>query len=313
MPVFQASLYNGSDFDCILDDAANTITINDDSNYTVSDEAGNLNPYFSDFRKIIVTSPNGNLFTFSSLVGGDVTIPPGDSGTNQFVYNIPSDSDGVYSILLETVPTWKLSYDMTGYPVAGTTHVKITIDSVVHNVVIGGNTIQDLIDGLNTLNLGSWTKSGFIIFVVGIHTYGNIVTYDISNNPTATYSLSPYNNVTQVYYAGNLYSSLQNANAGNQPDTNPSWWKPITEAELSTKYTSSGDIVRIKDIIICKIKSVQKAACEIGICKDVCSNDDFQRAAKLLMLIEDINYQISVADFDKCADLIGEAKAICNC
>mgnify|MGYP001602375077 CR=1 FL=1 len=112
MPEFKASLLNPvlvpPSFDPVKSADCKTVTFQDYSNYLTSTESGHLNANFTDYRKVTITHHAGNIFTFSSLTGGDELIDAGDSGNNTFVYTL-QDGDGVYTVELCSVPTWNIA------------------------------------------------------------------------------------------------------------------------------------------------------------------------------------------------------------
>jgi len=108
MAQFKASL---RDVDGLIDisisEDKKTITIVEHSNYDdASPEAGHARSFFTDYRKVIVSSPSKK-FVFSSIAAEnpDVAIDPPSVGDSPYAYTI-DDVDGNYKIKLISVPTW---------------------------------------------------------------------------------------------------------------------------------------------------------------------------------------------------------------
>lgn len=91
-------------------------TIQDLSNYTTASEAGHAEANFTNFFKLIITSPSNSIFTFSALGDGDQTIAVPSTGTHSFNFT-RTELDGIYSFQLLTVPTWNTSdqYELDDY------------------------------------------------------------------------------------------------------------------------------------------------------------------------------------------------------
>jgi hypothetical protein len=109
MPDFQASLLDGTGaIDVSLDTECSILTMEDNSNYTTSDENGHLLADFSDYRQMIITSPDGTTYGFDARGNLDEAWSSGDSGSNSKTRTLAaSDTDGTYVITLYTVPTWQ--------------------------------------------------------------------------------------------------------------------------------------------------------------------------------------------------------------
>lgn len=127
-----------------------------------------------------------------------------------------------------------------------------------------------------------------------------------------------YSNTSFVFNsADNLfYKSLQNTNIGHAPSLSPTWWAPVSEDEVSTRFFTYGKLVRTRDLEICKIKAVEVAACEVRACqskKNICKNGDMQKAMKIQMLISAINQSAIMGEWDTVADLVSSGKSICGC
>lgn len=109
MPDFQASLIDSatSAIDVSLDTECSILTVEDNSNYTLSDEVGHENADFADYRQMILTSPDGDTYGWDSLGNLDEAWTPGNSGNNTLNRTLDTtDEDGVYVFTLYSVPTW---------------------------------------------------------------------------------------------------------------------------------------------------------------------------------------------------------------
>lgn len=111
MPDFQASLIDPatSAIDVSLDTECSILTIEDNSNYVASTEDGHLLANFTDYRQMIITSPDGTTYGYDALAGLDeVWTPASPLLANVKTRNLAAtDTDGVYEITLYTVPSWE--------------------------------------------------------------------------------------------------------------------------------------------------------------------------------------------------------------
>jgi hypothetical protein len=116
MPTFQASLIDPSTsvIDVSLDQECSILTFEDNSNYTASDEVGHLEADFSDYRQLIITSPDGTTYGYDAEGGLDEVWTPGNSGSNEKTRTLAvTDTDGVYVLTLYTVPTYNAGVEYT--------------------------------------------------------------------------------------------------------------------------------------------------------------------------------------------------------
>ena len=108
MAQFKASLRDGDGvIDVNISEDNKTITIIEHSNYDDGAiEAGHARSFFTDFRKVTVSSPSKN-YIFSSIGTDDpdVTIDTPSVGDSPYSYPI-DDVDGNYVVKLISVPTW---------------------------------------------------------------------------------------------------------------------------------------------------------------------------------------------------------------
>jgi hypothetical protein len=104
MANFAVSILDGTTYDVTIQNGV--VTITDHSNYDDNTESGHYQVNFEDYKKIYVTDPNGNEYVFSSLGDGDALInaPQGQTLPISTLYT--STGDGVYTLILETIPTW---------------------------------------------------------------------------------------------------------------------------------------------------------------------------------------------------------------
>lgn len=84
-----------------------TLSITDYSNYDTSTEAGHEQADFTLFRKISVTNPAGTEYLFSTLGDGDQLIDVPSVITPPDSVSYTYGDDGVYTVVLYVVPTWK--------------------------------------------------------------------------------------------------------------------------------------------------------------------------------------------------------------
>lgn len=147
--------------DIALDSTGNNLIATEHSNYILSDEDGNLEANFDLFRKLSVEDPNGDTYLFSSIGDGNVSIDPGNSGSNIFTYPRPSLIDGKYKFRLITVPTWNDSsvYDIdtkdyVARTVTGTTNIyKLIADTSTNEAPEDNTDVWELVTDLTTINV----------------------------------------------------------------------------------------------------------------------------------------------------------------
>jgi hypothetical protein len=114
MGAFGISIFDGSDYKVVANGA--TIIIEDHSNYDTSTEVGHTQSDFN-FKKIKVINPNNTEYLFSTEGDGDEPL----SSPSVSVLPIPTTynyttGDGVYTLIMYTVPTWNsgISYTTIG-------------------------------------------------------------------------------------------------------------------------------------------------------------------------------------------------------
>lgn len=113
MATFLASLTDTSTglYTLVVDDTCSEMTFSDESNYDdPAPQNGHARSYFDDYRKIVITTGSGNVWTMgtAAIAVKDQTIAPADpAGFDDFTYVFQStDADGIFSVLLTTYPTW---------------------------------------------------------------------------------------------------------------------------------------------------------------------------------------------------------------
>ena len=110
MPDFQATLIDSgtSQIDVSLDTECGMLTVEDNSNYSLSDEDGHLLADFTDYRQLVIKSPDGTTYGYDVQGGLDeVWTSPSPLLQNTKTRTLSStDDDGVYVITLYTVPTY---------------------------------------------------------------------------------------------------------------------------------------------------------------------------------------------------------------
>ena len=119
-----------------------------------------------------------------------------------------------------------------------------------------------------------------------------------------------------VFFDDLLYECINNSTS-NTPDTSPSFWKVITEAELSPKYCTFIKVVRQCDLNNCADDATFEAFCTLKehICDDdvLCKNERFLKAIKLQTIIASIENANQRGAYDDIEDMITLSKTLCNC
>ncbi len=114
-----------------------------------------------------------------------------------------------------------------------------------------------------------------------------------------------------------LYQSLTNANTGNTPDSSPSNWKVIEEADLSVKYRTFEQVAVICDLNDCIPDKTFDAWCveEANECNPdvLCINKTMLDSMRLVLIRFSIQNRVGASDFDSARDMINRSKVICNC
>ena len=118
--------------DAILSDDGETLAITDRSNYLQSTEVGHLEVNFKDYRALYLVDPSGSLISMSDLQ----TVNPHWDIANTIAFSdtisyAPGGkiTDGVYRIMLLTVPTWDVA-------VTYTTDMNIYYSGVIYSAKI---------------------------------------------------------------------------------------------------------------------------------------------------------------------------------
>lgn len=154
----------------------------------------------------------------------------------------------------------------------------------------------------------------------------NQMSYTLSNAVDGVYTItlitvpswnaaSTYTNTSYVVdsVTGLLYKSILNANTNQDPATPTNYWTQVTQDEVSSRFITSGNIARTKDLEICKIEATEEMACHTDNCKNICDSEAYNKAAKLFMLLSAINSKATLQKWDEVAELISTAKQICDC
>ena len=106
MPSFQCSLTDPITDQPDITISSGVVSIVDHSNYGESvPEAGHARSNFSDFYKVLITLPTGNMYLFSSLGDGDevITTPSAGDPTVDYTY---LTGDGQYFVTVYVLPTY---------------------------------------------------------------------------------------------------------------------------------------------------------------------------------------------------------------
>lgn len=107
MPDFIATLYDTSgDLQVTLNSTSTGIEITDQSNYATSTESGHEQSDFAQFRRILITRPDGTTHNLSSIGDGDASTVAGVSATTDTYTFLSTDNDGLWKIKLATVPSY---------------------------------------------------------------------------------------------------------------------------------------------------------------------------------------------------------------
>jgi len=116
MANFLASLIDASTgiSTLVVNDECSQLAFSDESNYDDgAPQTGHARSYFDDYRKIVITTGSGNVWTMgtSAIAVKDQTIAPADpAGFDSFTYNFQTtDEDGIFTVVLTTYPTWDTS------------------------------------------------------------------------------------------------------------------------------------------------------------------------------------------------------------
>lgn len=153
----------------------------------------------------------------------------------------------------------------------------------------------------------------------------NQMSYTLSNAVDGVYTITLitvptwdaaaiYSNTSYVFLTdGTFYKSLQNTNTNQDPTTKTAYWTQVTKDEVSSRFLTTGNIARTKDLEICKLEATEEMACHTDNCKNICDSEAYNKAAKLFMLLSAINDKATLQKWDEVAELISTAKQICDC
>lgn len=94
--------------DIAIDNDCDLVTIGDNSNYTTNDENGHAEAHFTDYVRISITKPGGDIWVLGSLTGDDVAITPPSAGSHSYGWDMDdADNDGMYIMTICAFPTWQ--------------------------------------------------------------------------------------------------------------------------------------------------------------------------------------------------------------
>lgn len=85
--------------------SSGVLSIQDNSNYSTSDEAGHLKADFATFYKLLITLPSGEEYLYSSIADGDATITTPSVSDPSADYTYP-DGDGTYFVTIYALPNY---------------------------------------------------------------------------------------------------------------------------------------------------------------------------------------------------------------
>lgn len=122
---YQTLLYDSTydTYSVDVSDTCTTLTIEDNSLYANNNQPGHDITDFSDYRRIVITRPNGTQYIMSSISATDVDeiIAAPSSGNNTINYSFidDTDEDGLYDIRICSFPTWRdtANYTLIASPV----------------------------------------------------------------------------------------------------------------------------------------------------------------------------------------------------
>jgi hypothetical protein len=121
---FGVSIFDNNEYHVTSD--GNRITVIDHSNYDTNTESGHLQADF-EFKKIVFINPDNTEYVFSTQGDGDEMLSsPSVSVLPITTYYNYTTGDGVYTLIMYTVPTWRAD---ANYTTLGQHHV-------IHNGVI---------------------------------------------------------------------------------------------------------------------------------------------------------------------------------
>lgn len=118
-----------------------------------------------------------------------------------------------------------------------------------------------------------------------------------------------------VYYGGSLWLCVSNS-TGDIPATGSTKWTEITDDTLTSKYKVDYNFAVYCALKKCFCDSTYTAVCNISSLQctyDICKDSNFQKSAKLNMILSNILRLLEDGDFTKISELIEYGNQICCC
>lgn len=139
--------------------------------------------------------------------------------------------------------------------------------------------------------------------------------YDFTLYTVPTFDIAiNYDRFQCVYIGGLLYKSSINGNVGNTPATS-SDWDLIDESLLSSVYcVNDSVIITNRGLLSCYEHLLADLVCSIETnpCKNLCGNEAFSKASKIMMLIGAICLAADNNDFVSARKKFNLVNQLCN-
>lgn len=135
--------------------------------------------------------------------------------------------------------------------------------------------------------------------------------------PTWGSGYSYVGEVSQVYDSvnGMIYQAINNVSSSTAPHLDPTNWMPITQSQISAKYSDTWCISLDCNLQSCLTSMINTAFCgnpDIA-CDNMCNDANFQNAVKLLLFAYAINTATIMNQANTTTPLFNAAAAICQC
>lgn len=105
MPNFQVSITDPVTSLPDITVSVGVLSIQDNSNYSTSDEVGHLKADFATFYKMLITLPSGETYLYSSIADGDDTITTPSVSDPDADFTYPG-GDGTYFVTIYALPNY---------------------------------------------------------------------------------------------------------------------------------------------------------------------------------------------------------------
>lgn len=306
--LFIASLYNDNELDVSAD--GSQITIIDNSNY--ADESGTAFSAGSGASAIQLANDASSVSDYYNGLAIEIVAGTGEGEK----FNILDYNGGTKIATIDG--TWVATPDDTSeYIICESGHLQSDFDEYrVITIVDYDNdtyTYSSIGDGDATVDVPSDVTTPIAL----IHDYATgdgRYEFTLYSVPTwQSYANYQVANYPCVYYNGKLYKSILDGEDKN-PSTETNYWEEITQADLQTKYISTGNAVFICDLKQCYAQAV-KLAVDVKLTTnvDIFKIDEMKRALELLLIIENIQGLVNASDWSNVDAEISKSKVICDC